>query len=74
VHGHARLRLDHVLPEELLVDKVRAVGIVGRQDAARVGGKELLGRRVRAKVDGARLVVVDGGPLLERRVVSAVDE
>ena len=58
VHGHALDVLDYIAADLLLVDKVRAVGIVGRQDAARVGAKELGDGRVLGVLEAALVVAL----------------
>lgn len=74
VHRHALEVLGHVLPDLLLVHKVRPVGVVGRQRARRVGPEDLLDRRVLVVAELAREVVRLPRPLAERGGIAAVEE
>lgn len=64
--------LRYVTANVLLVHEVRPVGVVRRQDAARVRPEDVAVGRVLVEVVRARLVVRLRRPLLERRGVSAV--
>lgn len=73
MHGHALDVLDDVAADVLLEDKVRPVGVVGRQDAAGVGPEQLRDGRVLVVLEAA-LVVALGRPLAQRGRVAPVEE
>ncbi len=72
VDAVARLGLLDVRPEVLADDVVRAVGDLGRQDAAGVGAEDVLERGEHVVIVDARHVVVDRLPLLHVRKLTLV--
>jgi len=72
VDGDADRVLDDVAADRLALDKVGPIGIVGRQDAGRVGAKELGVRRSLCELGGGANIVGFLGVLVELKERAAM--